>query len=298
MGISLAILNNLVLTMSSQIGNTLAKRRMQKLENLHYYVLGTLFPLPVHLVDDQHGEFLKSWMAYQEFDEFPNIIEYYTTIGNGTLLKEEYTTIKESTLLKDIEHFLYLTQLYFSNDTPNQIPHLMSTLILWSKTFYTTIGQYPTLYDYLTITRHDLICWEYHPDNPYTSPIPKVVRFTLKLPLVYCGDVENSSSRFYLISCSQGILNSSRLLLLSSPKIACLHVSFTAYENFYKLSKMHCHLVLTFLFLMLRMSECRNPTIKHISTYTLVSSSITTYVTDLFLGSKGLSKCDSTHIPN
>ena len=102
--------------------------------------------------------------------------------------------------------------------------------------------------------------------------------------------VENSSSRFYLISCSQGILNSARLLLLSSPKIACLHVSFTAYENFYKLSKMHCHLVLTFLFLILRMSECRNPTIKHISTYSLVSSSITTYVTDLFLGSNLHSK--------
>ena len=102
--------------------------------------------------------------------------------------------------------------------------------------------------------------------------------------------VENSSSRFYLISCSQGILNSSRLLLLSSPKIACLHVSFTAYENFYKLSKMHCHLVLTFLFLILRMLECRNPTIKHISTCTLVSSSITTYVTDLFLGSNLHSK--------
>ena len=107
-----------------------------------------------------------------------------------------------------------------------------------------------------------------------------------------CGSpiVENSSSRFYLISCSQGILNSSRLLMLSSPKIACLHVSFTAYENFYKLSKMHCHLVLIFLFLILRMSEYRNPTIKHISTYTLVSSSITTYVTDLFLGSNLHSK--------
>ena len=68
-------------------------------------------------------------------------------------------------------------------------------------------------------------------------------------------------------------------------KIACLHVSFTAHENFYKLSKMHCHLVLTFHFMILRMSEFRNPTIKHISTYTLVSSSITTYVTDFFLGS-------------
>ena len=142
--------------MSSQIGNTLAKRRMQELENLHYYVLGTLFPLPVHL-DDQHGEFLKSWMAYQEFNKFYDLIEYYTTIGNGTLLKDKYTTIKECTLLKDIQHFLYLTQSYFSDNTPNQILHLMGTLILWSKTCYTTIGQYPNLYDYLAITREDLI---------------------------------------------------------------------------------------------------------------------------------------------
>ena len=132
--------------MSSQNGNTLAKRRTQKLENLHYYVLSTLFPLLVHL-DDQCSEFLESWMAYQEFDEFPNLIEYYTTIGNGTLLKEEYTTIKECTLLKDIEHFLYLSQLYFLDNTPNQILHLMSTLTLWLKTFYSTIGQYPTLYN-------------------------------------------------------------------------------------------------------------------------------------------------------
>ena len=137
--------------MSSQNGNTPAKRRMQKLENLLYYVLCTLFPLPVHL-DDQCSEFLKSWMAYQEFDKFLNLIEYYTTFGNGTLLKEEYTTIKECTLLKDIEHFLYLTQSYFLDDTSNQILHLMSTLLLWLKTLYTTIGQYTTLYDYLAFT--------------------------------------------------------------------------------------------------------------------------------------------------
>ena len=153
--------------MSSQIGNTLAKRRMQKQEKP---VLDTLFPLPVHL-DDQCGEFLKSWMAYQELDKFPDSIEYNTTIGNGTLLKEEYTTIKECTLLEDIEHFLYLTQSYFLDDTPNQILHLMGTLILWSKTFYTTIGQYPTLYDYLVIMREDLIHWEYHLDNPNETTI-------------------------------------------------------------------------------------------------------------------------------
>ena len=93
MVLSLAIFNNLVLAMSSQIGKPLAKRRMQKLENLHYYVLSTLFQLLVHL-DDQHSEFLESWMAYLELDEFPDLIKSYTTIGNSTLLKEKYTTIK------------------------------------------------------------------------------------------------------------------------------------------------------------------------------------------------------------
>ena len=71
--------------MSSQIGKTLAKRRMQKLETLRYYVLTTMFPLPGHL-EDQCGEFLESWMAYLEFEEFPDLIEYYTTIGNGALI--------------------------------------------------------------------------------------------------------------------------------------------------------------------------------------------------------------------
>ena len=47
--LSLARFNNLVLTMSSQIGKTLGKRRMQKPETLHYYVLTTMFPLPGHL---------------------------------------------------------------------------------------------------------------------------------------------------------------------------------------------------------------------------------------------------------
>ena len=77
-------------------------------------------------------------MAYLGFDEFPDLIEYYTTIGNGTLLKEDCTTIRECTILKGIEHFMYLTQSYFSDDTPNQILHIMSTLLLFSKRFYTT----------------------------------------------------------------------------------------------------------------------------------------------------------------
>ena len=59
-------------------------------------------------------------MAYLDLDEFPDLIQYYTTIGNGMLLKERYTTIKECTLLKDIEHFIYLTQLYFSATLPTK----------------------------------------------------------------------------------------------------------------------------------------------------------------------------------
>ena len=105
--------------MSSHIGKTLAARRTQNLVNLHYYVLHTLFPLLVHL-DKQHGEFLKSWMAYLELDEFPNLIRCYTTIGNGTILKEKYTAIKECRLLKDIKHFMYLTHCMSQTTLPTK----------------------------------------------------------------------------------------------------------------------------------------------------------------------------------
>ena len=86
-----------------------------------------MFPLLSHL-EDQCSEFLKSWMAYLDFKEIPNLIEYNTTIGQGTLLEEEYTTIKECTILEDIEHFMYLTQPYFLDNTPNQILYIMSTV--------------------------------------------------------------------------------------------------------------------------------------------------------------------------
>ena len=104
------------------------------------------------------------------------------------------------------------------------------------------------------------------------------------------GCVENSNTRLLLISCSQGILGSSSFSCYLLLRLLVYMYLSQHYENFYKLSKMHCHLVLAFLFLMLRMSECRNPTIKHIFTYTLVSSFITTYVIDLFLGSNPHSK--------
>ena len=92
-------------------------------------MLTTLFPLLGYL-DDQCGEFLESWMAYLDFKEFPDLMEYNTTIVNGTLLNEEYTNIENCTLLKDSRNFMYLTQLYFSKDIPNQILHMLSTLIL------------------------------------------------------------------------------------------------------------------------------------------------------------------------
>ena len=80
------------------------------------------------------------------------------------------------------------------------------------------------------------------------------------------GFVEKLQFSLFLISCCQGIFNSSWLSWYLVLKIACLHVSFTAYGNFYKLSKMYCILVLIFHFPIIRISEYRNPTTKHIST--------------------------------
>ena len=95
--------------------------------------------------------------------------------------------------------------------------------------------------------------------------------------------VEKLQFSLFLISCCPEILYFIWLLWYLLLKIACLHVSFTAYENFYKLSKMHCLLVWFSTFQLSEVSENRDPTIKHIFTYTLISSSISTYVIDLFL---------------
>ena len=85
--------------MSSLIGTILAKRRIQNVETLLYYVLCTLFPLLGYL-HDQDSEFLKLWMANHGLGGiFYNLIKYYTTNGNGTILKKEYTTIENHTLL-------------------------------------------------------------------------------------------------------------------------------------------------------------------------------------------------------
>ena len=130
-----------------------------KPRNLHYYVLSTLSSLLGYL-DDQCSELLKSWMACLDFAEFPDLLEHYTTIGNGKLLKKEYTTIENHTLLEDIDKLMYLTQLNSLEDTPNQILVILSTLKLWMKPFYATIGKYPTVEDFLAITQDELMLWE------------------------------------------------------------------------------------------------------------------------------------------
>ena len=64
----LGIPKNLVLTMSSLIGTTLAIRRMQNLETLHYYVLHTLLPLPGYL-DNERSEFLGGEGRYRHYEQ-------------------------------------------------------------------------------------------------------------------------------------------------------------------------------------------------------------------------------------
>ena len=94
--------------------------------------------------------------------------------------------------------------------------------------------------------------------------------------------VEKLPLSLILIYCRPEIFNSPLALTVSFLKIACLHASFTAYENFYKLSKMHCPLIWFSTFKPSEVPENRDPTIKHISTYTLNPSLINIYVIDFF----------------
>ena len=69
-------------------------------------------------------------MAYLYFTEFPDLIQYYTTVGNGTLLKEEHTTIGNHTLLRNIDksNVPYPTKFLGGHSQPN--PQKLSTLLL------------------------------------------------------------------------------------------------------------------------------------------------------------------------
>ena len=128
-------------------------------------------------------------MANHGFGEFPNIIKHYTTIVTSTLLKEGYTMIENHTILKDIKNFVYLTQLYFMEDIPNQILHMLSTLVLLSKHFLTTIGQYPTLYDFLAIAPKEISHWEYYLTYPNKCVKLNIFFPTLLPPSLYSGEM-------------------------------------------------------------------------------------------------------------
>ena len=89
-------------------------------------------------------------------------------------------------------------------------------------------------------------------------------------------------------------------------KLACLHVSFKAYENFYKLSKMCFLLVLAFHFPIIRIQKSNNQTYIHLYTDFIIHKYICDrslsgdpfHIVNPFRNAKGLFKCDSTHIPN
>ena len=112
----------------------------------------------------------------------------------------------------------------------------------------------------------------------------------------------------FLISCCQGILNASWLSWYLVLKIACLHVSFTAYENFYKLSKnvLSSHLDLPLSnHQNIRIQKSNNQTYIHLYTDFIIHKYICDrslsgdpfHIANPFLSAKGLFKCDSTHIP-
>ena len=58
--------------------------------------------------------------------------------------------------------------------------------MLWSKTFYTTIGQNPTLYDFLAIVPKEISHWKYYLAYPKKCVKPKIFQPTL-LPPLYSG---------------------------------------------------------------------------------------------------------------
>ena len=109
--------------------------------------------------------------------------------------------------------------------------------------------------------------------------------------------VEKLHFSLFFISCFQGILNASCLSWYLILKIACLHVSFTAYENFYKLSKMYCLLILTFHFPTIRISENNNQTCIHLYTDLIIHKYICDrslsgdpyHIVNPFLNAKGYS---------
>ena len=105
-------------------------KKDMKPRNSTHYVLSTLVPLLGYLYD-QCSEFLESWMAYHEFKEFPDLIKYYTTTVNCTLLKEECTAMENCTLLRDIKILCTLPNHISWKILPTKFYTLNTTLLLW-----------------------------------------------------------------------------------------------------------------------------------------------------------------------
>ena len=106
--------------------------------------------------------------------------------------------------------------------------------------------------------------------------------FNTKLISGSLRTVEKLQFSFYLDLLSPEIHNSLGSFVVL-PKDCLFTCIFHTYENFYKLSKMHCLLILFSTSSPSEVSENRNSAIKHISTYTLFHPSISTYVVDHFL---------------
>ena len=108
------------------------------------------------------------------FEELPNLIKYYAITGKHTLDK-------------DLDYLEHITKSNFQEETPYQIMHMMSTLLLWTKLFYTTIGPYPTNYDVFAIPHKELIYLENYLENPYKCPKPNLFQPTVLPVPCTCG---------------------------------------------------------------------------------------------------------------
>ena len=170
-----------------------------------------------------------------------------------------------------------LSWLSFGYQTCMQVFYITPALQFWfivvSCVFqlFSFLDRFPPISPTPTKFHHHSNAWidsmPVTPSHPrFQTPLPSVekLQFTFSLDLLF-SEISYSLSSFCVFL-----------------KVACLHVSFTAYENFNKLSKMRCLFVLFSTFFPSEVSEIRSATIKHISTYTLVHSSKSTYVVDHF----------------
>ena len=118
-----------------------SNKKDAKLETLHYYVLSTLFPLLAYL-EDQWSEVLSHGCLILILKNFLTLLNNTQCTVIDTLLNQEYITIENHRLLNNIKNFTYLTLPYFLEDIPNQILHMLSTLILWLNTLLVYIPPY------------------------------------------------------------------------------------------------------------------------------------------------------------